>query len=57
MPPPPNSNSGYTALIRVVPSVVLGAFLVGFAATIVASLLPARRVARLPVVEALRQNQ
>jgi len=40
-----------------VPSVVLGAFLVGFAATIVASLLPARRVARLPVVEALRQNQ
>ena len=57
MPPPPNSNSGYTALIRVVPAVVAGAFSIGFLATVVASLLPARRVVRLPVIEALRQNQ
>ena len=57
MPPPPNSNSGYTAFIRVVPWVVVSAFLVGIVATIVAALMPARRVARLPIVDGLRQNQ
>jgi putative ABC transport system permease protein len=56
MPPPPNSNSGYVAHIRVVPWIVASAFLAGFVATIVAALLPARRVSRLPVTEALRQN-
>lgn len=56
MPPPPNANLGYTAHIRVVPGVVLTAFLVGFSATILASLLPAWRVGRFPVVDALRQN-
>lgn len=56
MPPPPNANVGYTAYIRVVPGVVLRAFLVGVGATILASLLPAWRVGRIPVVDALRQN-
>lgn len=56
MPPPPNSNSGYNAVIRVVPSMILGAFLIGFFATLLAALIPARRVTRIPVVEALRQN-
>jgi len=56
MPPPPNSNLGYVAEIRLVPSVVAGAFVTGFVATVLASLLPALRVARIPVVEALRQN-
>lgn len=55
MPPPPNSNQGYTALVRIVPFEIGGAFLVGITATIVASLLPARRVVKIPVVEALRQ--
>jgi putative ABC transport system permease protein len=54
MPPPPNSNLEFTARIPLVPSVVLIAFLVGLVATIVASLIPALRVSRLPVVEALR---
>lgn len=56
MPPPPNSDLGYTAHILLVPSVILGAFAVGFIATIVAALLPASRVRKIPVVDALRQN-
>lgn len=56
MPPPPNSNVGYTAYIRIVPSVLLLSFLIGFFATLLSSLLPARGVTRLPVAEALRQN-
>ncbi len=56
MPPPPNANIGYTAYIRVVPGVVLMAFGVGMGATILASLLPAWRVGKIAVVDALRQN-
>ena len=55
MPPAPNSESGLIATIRVVPSVVAAAFSLGVVAAVVASLLPARKVARIPVVEALRQ--
>jgi putative ABC transport system permease protein len=56
MPPPPNSNVGYTAQIVVVPSNVLLAFSVGVIATVIAALWPARRVSRTPVIEALRLN-
>lgn len=56
MPPPPNSNVGYTALIRVVPSVVVVSFFIGFIATVLSALLAARGASRVPVVEALRQN-
>lgn len=56
MPPPPNADLGYTARIQLVPSVVAGAFAVGFIATLLAALLPAARVRKIPVVEALRQN-
>lgn len=55
MPPPPNANVGYTALIRIVPSALLTAWLVGFSATVIAVLFPARRIARTPIVDALRQ--
>lgn len=55
MPPPPNSNVGYTAEIRMESSVILGAFLVGVLATVLASLFPAYRVSRIPIVEALRR--
>lgn len=54
MPPPPNSDLGYTAEIRLVPSVIVGAFLIGIASTAVAGILPALRITRLPVVDALR---
>lgn len=56
MPPPPNSDLGYTAHILIVPSVLISAFTVGLLATVAAALLPATRVQRIPVVEALRQN-
>ncbi|PTD96951.1 ABC transporter permease [Pseudothauera lacus] len=56
MPPPPNANVGYTAFIRVIPATVLTAFLIGFAATVLAAVFPARRVSATPVVEALRQT-
>ncbi len=51
MPPPPNANIGYTALIRIVPSVVVMAFLVGLIATILAAIFPASRVARTPLTK------
>lgn len=56
MPPPPNANLGYTALIRLVPSGVLTAGAIGFVATCLAAIRPARRVSRLDVVEALRHG-
>lgn len=56
MPPPPNSELSYVARIMVVPEVVAGAFAVGLLATLTAALLPAARVGRIPVVDALRQN-
>jgi len=56
MPPLPNSDIGYTAYIRLVPQVIVIAFGVGAAATWLAALLPAYRVARVPVADALRKN-
>jgi putative ABC transport system permease protein len=56
MPPPPNADIGYTAQIRVVPSMVAGAFAIGVFATVLAAIAPALRVARGDVVDALRQN-
>ena len=56
MPPPPSSNLGYTALVRVVPEILASSFLVGFVAAVLAALLPAARVVQMPVVTALRSN-
>lgn len=56
MPPPPNSNTGYVAYVRIVPNVLLSAFLVGIVASVIASLLPAWRTTRIPIIDALRQN-
>jgi putative ABC transport system permease protein len=56
MPPPPGSNVGYTAIIRVVPWILAAAALTGAAAATLAALLPGRRAARLAVVDALRHN-
>jgi putative ABC transport system permease protein len=55
MPPPPNSNLEFTAQIRLQGSVLTGAFLIGLIATMLASITPALRVARLPIVDALRR--
>lgn len=56
MPPPPNADLGYIARIQIVPSVLLLALGIGFTATVLAAILPARHVSRIPVVDALRQN-
>jgi len=55
MPPPPNSDMGYTARILLTPAVLLKAFAVGFLATVLAALPPAARVARMPIAEQLRR--
>lgn len=56
MPPPPGSNTGYTASIRMVPWVFAVAAVTGVLAASVAAILPGRRAARLQVVDALRHN-
>ena len=56
MPPPPNSESGFTAAVRIVPMILAAAFAMGILASIAAALLPARHLARIPVVEALRRS-
>jgi putative ABC transport system permease protein len=56
MPPPPNADLGYTAHVRPVAGAVAVAMLIGLAATVLAALLPAARVSRTPVADALRAN-
>lgn len=56
MPPPPNANLGYTAYIRVDPQSVMLAGLVGWLATVLASILPARRASKISIVDALRHG-
>ncbi|MCX7893855.1 MAG: ABC transporter permease [Burkholderiales bacterium] len=56
MPPPPNSDLAYVGRIRIVPQVVASAFFTGVAATLLAALLPAWRMARMEVAAALRAN-
>ncbi len=56
MPPPPNADLGYMAHIRIVPSMLLTAFGIGVCATFLAALIPARRVSRIPIANALLQN-
>ena len=55
MPPPPNSNLEFVARIRIVPSVVAGAFTIGLVATVLASIPAAIRASRMPIVDALRR--
>lgn len=56
MPPPPGSNIGYMATIRLIPEVLAIATLTGVLASVIAAVLPARRTSRLVIVDALRQN-
>ena len=56
MPPPPGSNTGYIAYIRVVPMTLVIAFIIGFSATMLSALFAARGAAKVPVVDALREN-
>jgi len=56
MPPMPNSDLAYTAHISIVPEVIAVAFAVGVVGTILAAVIPALRVSRMPVIDALRAN-
>lgn len=56
MPPPPNANVGYTAFIRIDLPTIVGAFAIGLMATSIAAVIPAMRVSRTQIVDALRQN-
>ena len=56
MPPMPNASTGYTAVIRLVPSEIEISFIVGLVGTYLASLVPAWRASRLAVVDALARN-
>ena len=56
MPPPPNANIGYTAFIRLIPLDVMTAGCIGFIATCLAAVMPARRASRMHVVDALRHG-
>lgn len=57
MPPPPNADLGYDAFIRIIPEVILEAWLIGVGATVGAALLPAWRFSRIPVIDALRARE
>ncbi len=54
MPPPPNSNVGYTAAIQLLPSIVWQAFTIGAVASFLSGLLPALRARRVTIVDALQ---
>lgn len=56
MPPAPNANIGYTATIRPLPVDVLMSAMIGLAATCFAAIMPARRVSRMNIVDALRHG-
>jgi putative ABC transport system permease protein len=56
MPPPPNADVGYTARIRLTPSVIGIGLAVGFLATVAAAVPPAVRVARMRIADQLRHG-
>jgi len=56
MPPPPNSESGFQGAIQVVPGIIAAALGLGVAASIAAALLPARHLARISIIDALRRG-
>ena len=55
MPPPPNTDLGYTAQIRIVPQVLLGAFAVGTVSAIMAGVVPSWKISAMQPVDALRR--
>jgi putative ABC transport system permease protein len=56
MPPMPNTNTGYTARILVIPEEALKSLMIGLIGSIIAAVWPARRASTRRVAEALRHN-
>jgi putative ABC transport system permease protein len=57
MPPPPGRSEGYSARIIVTVPIALSGLAVAVASTILASIYPALKASRLPIVDALRHNR
>jgi len=57
MPPAPGMSQGFDAEITVKPAMLLDALVLALVTTLVATILPAVRAARMNVVDALRCNQ
>jgi putative ABC transport system permease protein len=56
MPPPPGGSAGYSAQILLTWQLAAGAFALAVATTLLASIYPAWKASRLPIVDALRHN-
>jgi putative ABC transport system permease protein len=56
MPPPPGSEKAYTAAIRLSGANIALAAVTGVAACVAGAILPARRLSRMPIVDALRRG-
>jgi len=54
MPPPPNSNAGYSARILFLPGLALQAFSIGAVATLLSAAVPILRARRVAIIDALR---
>jgi putative ABC transport system permease protein len=57
MPPPPGMSEGYTARMRVTPSLLAGAALLTASTAVLASLYPAWKASRMEIVDALRHSR
>jgi putative ABC transport system permease protein len=57
MPPAPGMSRGYTGHIIITPGIAFDALLLAIVTTLLASLYPAWRAARLNIVDALRHNR
>jgi putative ABC transport system permease protein len=55
MPPPPGLGRGFTAEVMATPRILFDSLLLASVSAVVATVFPAWRVSRLPIVDALRQ--